>query len=255
MIKSENEKGAKKKSRATVILKRILLVILGIILGLNIYLLNAKYIGGNEMPMAFGIGTAVVQSGSMEPAYYKGDLLFVKEKKDYAVGDVVVYQTEGMMVVHRIMEINGNTVITKGDANNTYDEAFDSKYIKGYVAAGIPKFGYVIDFLKKPAVLILIIAFALILLGVSFKREPEASESDEDAQRIERLKEEIEVLKQQIEDLEIDDIDIEKIDINDMKNEETGTNVMKIKEMDINDMNAGGTENNKKIKEIEVIRK
>lgn len=198
-------------------IKRILLVILGIILGFNIYLLNAKYIGGNQMPMAFGIGTAVVQSGSMEPAYYKGDLLFVKEKESYAVGDVVVYQTEGILVVHRITEINANTVITKGDANNTYDEAFDSENIKGYVAASIPKFGYLIDFLKKPVVLILIIAFALILLGVSFKREPQVSESDEEALRLERLKKEIEILKQQIEELEIDDMEIEEIDIKDTK--------------------------------------
>ncbi len=159
------------KTKSRSIFRLILLVILGFILGLNIYMLNAKVVGSNQMPMPFGIGVATVQSGSMEPTLHKGDLLFVKEKTEFNIGDIVVYQSEGILVVHRIVDIEGSIITTKGDANNTSDEPFSSEYIKGKVVFKVPSVGYAVDFLKTPFAILLILAIAILLIELSFRRE------------------------------------------------------------------------------------
>ncbi len=159
------------KTKSKSIIRLILLIILGFILGLNIYMLNAKVVGSNQMPMPFGIGMATVQTGSMEPTLHKGDLLFVKGKTELNVGDIVVYQSEGILVVHRIVDIEGNLITTKGDANNVSDEPFNSEHIKGKVVFKIPSVGYAIDFLKTPLAIVLILVFAILLVELSFRRE------------------------------------------------------------------------------------
>ena len=74
-----------------------------------------------------------VKTGSMEENIHTGDYILIYKKKDYKVGDIVTYQKEGYHVTHRIIEINGNKVITKGDANNTPDEEISINSIIGKV--------------------------------------------------------------------------------------------------------------------------
>ena len=73
----------KKKIKQNAIWRHILLVICGLLLGINIYLTNAYNLLGNKLPMPFGYGTAVVLSGSMEPTFSKDDLIIVKKKDRY----------------------------------------------------------------------------------------------------------------------------------------------------------------------------
>ena len=49
------------------ILRTVLLIICGTLIGVNVYLINAKTLAGNDLPMPFGYGAAVVLSGSLEP--------------------------------------------------------------------------------------------------------------------------------------------------------------------------------------------
>ena len=175
----------------------ILLVLIGLLLGINIYILNARTITGNQLPMPFGLGLASVQSGSMEPVLYKGDLLLVKERQDYAEGDIVVYQSEGLLVVHRIIDIDGRAVTTQGDANNIPDESFDIDCIKGEVVLRMPAAGYVIDFLKTPAGVIVLILLAALFLEISSMRDKKRRQQDAKAVRIRQLQEEIERLRAQ----------------------------------------------------------
>lgn len=71
----KNKANTKSKKKQRSILRRILLIIIGLILGVNVYLANAKGIVGNKLPMPFGYGMANVLSGSMEPTFSKGTLL------------------------------------------------------------------------------------------------------------------------------------------------------------------------------------
>ena len=119
------------KKHVKTILRTTLLVLVALILGLNVYSFNASRLTGDMVPMPFGVGATVVLSGSMEPTLSTGDILFITRKDTYEVGDVVVFQSNRIAVVHRIIELREETVegengeetqlvaITQGDANNT----------------------------------------------------------------------------------------------------------------------------------------
>lgn len=108
---------------------------------------------------------SVVVSGSMEPTFYRGDIV-VLEKADFfgihefdpdtiEVGDVVVYDATwyDQPVIHRVIgtaDINGTTMyIIKGDNNKSPDPYYVTKdQIKEKVVTFgdnlviIPKIGY-----------------------------------------------------------------------------------------------------------------
>ena len=67
----------------------------------------------------------------METQIHKGDYIIVKNTNNYKKGDIVTYKENDYYITHRIVEINGNKVITKGDANNTNDEEIDKNDIVG----------------------------------------------------------------------------------------------------------------------------
>lgn len=79
---------------------------------------------GSESPIV------VVLSGSMEPAFYRGDLLFLTNYQEEPIraGEIVVFKVEGrdIPIVHRVLKLhereNGTVkFLTKGD-NNSVDD-------------------------------------------------------------------------------------------------------------------------------------
>ena len=169
-----------------------LLVIVAVIIGINIYSLNAARIAGNTGPMPFGIGAAVVLSGSMEPEISVGDLLIVVEKDEYYVNDVVVYQDGRMSVTHRIISVSGDEIITRGDANNTEDSPITRDMIKGRVVLTIPLVGHLVNLIKTPVGTLVFLGLAIWLMERSFRREKARGDDELDKIKaeIQRLKEE-----------------------------------------------------------------
>ncbi|TLS24379.1 hypothetical protein PpBr36_09040 [Pyricularia pennisetigena] len=108
----------------------------------------------------------VVLSGSMEPAFQRGDLLFLWNRnivQETDVGEIVVYNVKGkdIPIVHRIVRKFGvgpkAKLLTKGD-NNAADDtelyAKDQDYLErkdiiGSVVAYIPFVGYVTIMLSE----------------------------------------------------------------------------------------------------------
>lgn len=180
----------KKKLKST--LRITLLVFIALILGVNIYTINATRLAGNSVPMPFGVGAALVLSGSMEPELSVGDLLIVGECDEYRVDDVVVYQDGGMAITHRIVSITDDEVVTRGDANNTDDDPIKYEQIKGKVVLAIPLVGYVVNVIKTPAGILCILALAIFLLERSFR-----TEKKKDEEKLDAIKAEIDKLKQE----------------------------------------------------------
>lgn len=87
-----------------------------------------------------------VKTGSMEDGIHTGDYILIYKKGDYEVGNVVTYKKNGYHVTHRIIEKNGNKVITKGDANNTPDEEITIDDIVGKVIYNGGILNFIIDF-------------------------------------------------------------------------------------------------------------
>ncbi|XP_054071566.1 signal peptidase complex catalytic subunit SEC11A isoform X2 [Rissa tridactyla] len=66
---------------------------------------------GSESPIV------VVLSGSMEPAFHRGDLLFLTNRIEdpIRVGEIVVFRIEGreIPIVHRVLKIHENSVFSR----------------------------------------------------------------------------------------------------------------------------------------------
>lgn len=179
------------KKQTKTIIRTVLLVFVALIVGINVYAFNASRVAGDAIPMPFGVGLTVVLSGSMEPELSVGDLLVVVEQDSYAIDEVVVFQEGRIGVVHRIIEMDGTTVTTQGDANNAPDEPMDISRVKGKVVLAIPLIGHVVNMIKTPVATVVILAAAIFLLERSFHKEKE-----KDADQLEEIKREIERLKQ-----------------------------------------------------------
>ena len=150
--------------------------------------------------MPFGFGASFVLSGSMEPEISTDDLVFVKRADELQVGDVVLYNTGGSRVLHRITCIDGDTIITKGDANNTEDKPISSDAVLGVYTGKIAGAGKVIRFITNPpfvmAVVFLLMTAAVIWMFVEDHREHKKLDSIK--AEIDRLKAENEELRKKL---------------------------------------------------------
>ena len=95
---------------------------------LIIFLVVSK-VQGNP-PTLFGHQMYFIRTGSMSDYLVPGDIIFSKtydggELRAGEDGDVVTYlgEVEGKraMITHRVIEVDGDTVITQGDANESAD--------------------------------------------------------------------------------------------------------------------------------------
>lgn len=172
------------------IMRIVLLVIAGTVVGVNLYSWNAKSLMGNSLPMPFGCGVAVVLSGSMEPTIRIDDLIIVTEQEDYQENDIVAYQSGNMVVVHRIIEVEPDTVITQGDANNAPDAPIRKEMIKGKVVHWIPGAGRIARLLKSPVATVILVGGALLLSELTLRKEKKKDEDE-----LEQIKAEIRRLK------------------------------------------------------------
>lgn len=172
------------------IIRIVILIIISALIGISVYSTNVARLNGNALPMPLGFGMTVVLSGSMEPELSVADMLVVVKEDTYSVGEIVVFQTGRSAVVHRIISIDGDVIVTQGDANNTPDEPISYSNIKGKVVAVVPYVGYIINLIKTPIGTIILLGLAIWLLEGSFKSDKKQDQSELDA-----LREEIEKLK------------------------------------------------------------
>ena len=126
-----------------------------------------------------GLQVFTVLSGSMEPTYQTGSLIYVDEVdyKTLKEGDVITYMlNENAIATHRIVEVvpNGDdpTVLefrTKGDANDIVDGSLvHYKNIIGSPVFAIPKMGYLANYIQTPPGMYIAIAMGIILVFLIF---------------------------------------------------------------------------------------
>jgi signal peptidase len=183
-------KKSNKKLKAAI--RLVLTALAAAVIGVNVYALNASMLTGDSVPMPFGVGAAGFVSGSMEPELSVGDLIIVKERDAYEVGDVIVYQDGRMSVAHRIVAMDEETVTAKGDANNTNDSPITPAQIKGEVVTAVPLVGYLVNAVKTPLGTLCILVLAVLLLERSFRIDKQ-----KDADELNAIRAEIEKLKQE----------------------------------------------------------
>lgn len=142
------------------LIKTIAYLILTFIVGIVIYSFISTQILKKDYTNIFGYTYYSVATGSMKPVISPNDLIFVKITKNVSKGDIITFKDSGSIVTHRLIDINNNKYITKGDANNTSDTGINKSDIIGKVV-------YVItpDVIFKGIVVILIFIIFIVILN------------------------------------------------------------------------------------------
>ena len=125
-----------------------------------------------------GLQVFTVLSGSMEPTYPTGSLIYVRQVDPFTLesGDVITFMLdEDTVATHRVVEVvpdeEDPSVIrfrTKGDANDNVDGGLvHYKNVLGTPVFTIPMLGYLASYIQNPpGTYIAISAGAVILLLV-----------------------------------------------------------------------------------------
>ena len=126
-----------------------------------------------------GLQVFMVLSGSMEPTFETGSLIYVREVDPYELKprDVITFMLdEDTVATHRIVGIvvdeEDPSVIrfrTKGDANDAEDATLvHYKNVLGTPVFTIPKLGYVSNYIQNPPGTYITISAAAVLLLLVF---------------------------------------------------------------------------------------
>lgn len=122
-----------------------------------------------------GLTPFAVLSGSMEPAYHVGSLIYVQKTDpvNIQVGDPITFvlNEELQVATHRVIKIDAQSqyFYTKGDANNAPDAMpVHFENLLGKPVFTIPQLGYVSGFLSTRSGTILAITAAAVILILVF---------------------------------------------------------------------------------------
>lgn len=134
--------------------------------------LFAVFLMGSRL---MGLQVFNVVSGSMEPTYSVGDLLYVKtvDPDSVKVGDPITFVLNEDLVVatHRVVAVDAQNrwFTTKGDANETEDaNPVHFNNLIGVPVFAIPLLGYVSAYIQSPPGMYVAIGFGVLLLAAVF---------------------------------------------------------------------------------------
>lgn len=119
-------------------------------------------------PMVFRYKPLVVLSGSMEPTFPVGSIIYsmpVTEDK-LEKGDIITFKlSDGTYVSHRINNIENGLYETKGDANDSADpnKIKYSDIVGKDMNICIPYMGYYVQFINTHMFIVVIVVIILVL--------------------------------------------------------------------------------------------
>lgn len=121
----------------------------------------------------FGYTAFNVITGSMSPTLEVGDIIIVKITKDVKVDDVITYYKNNDFITHRVISINGEDLVTRGDSNNSSDSPVKLEMVVGKVVRTFHKVGTMVDILLTPKIFISIV-ITLFLFSICFSYIPKS---------------------------------------------------------------------------------
>ena len=183
--KIKNKKMTKKIIKYIILIALIILFIINLILSFE------------ENTHILGIYMFNIVSESMEPTFYKDDLVVVRKcsEKELKKGDIITFKQEDKTISHRIDGITKEKgelkFITKGDNNEVRDqELVEVQDIYGKVLFSIKDVGKVIHYIQNARGFINIVMFIIILFVLISLRD-----NQKNSRKIKRKKYEIKKIR------------------------------------------------------------
>ncbi|MBQ8663625.1 MAG: signal peptidase I [Eubacterium sp.] len=177
--------------RTKIILKTISTLLVALVVVLALLLVGVRFLN---------MQVFTVLSGSMEPTYKTGSLMYVKDVDPMELedGDVITYiLSENTIVTHRIVDVipagDGSEELffqTKGDANNVVDGSLVYyKNVIGKPVFSIPGLGYLVNFIQQPPGIYIAILFCVGLIFIVFLIDMLISDSEKQKNRLDKISE------------------------------------------------------------------
>lgn len=149
--------------------------LLVIMASLAFFLVQSKLMGG--VPSVAGYQMYIVLSGSMNPAFDTGSVVFVRplDPEEITADDIITFSGSGggsVLTTHRVVEVereDGLKFVTRGDANNVNDpNPVPAANIIGKVHGSLAYLGYMMGFAQTRNGLIVLV-FVPGLLVIIFE--------------------------------------------------------------------------------------
>ena len=137
----------------------IILAIIAICYSFQTKILKKKYAN------IIGYTAFEVVTGSMANTINVGDIVFVKITESVSENDIIVYESDDGIITHRLISIDGENFIAKGDANNQKDDPIKKEQIIGKVIKIMPEIAIWRNVLLTPEIIILI-TISISLIGI-----------------------------------------------------------------------------------------
>jgi len=183
MLEMKNQQNDSTKSGFALV-KKIWSVISTVLVVLIV--LCAVFLMGSRL---MGYRVFNVISGSMEPEFNVGDLIYVKEvdPNSITVGTPITFVLNEDLVVatHRVVEIDAENkrFYTKGDVNETVDSSpVHFNNVIGVPQFKIPLLGYVSDFIQNPPGMYITLAVGIVMILAVFLPDIVGGKKKEDMQ-------------------------------------------------------------------------
>ena len=132
----------------------VLIIIALLILVLIIYGYIEKYVLKKDYINYFGYTLFEVASGSMSPTINVGDIVLVKITKDIENNNIITYKENNYFVTHRVIKIEQDNIIAKGDYNDSIDKEVNINDVLGKVIKVFPGVGVWKKVFLNPRVMI-----------------------------------------------------------------------------------------------------
>ena len=163
-------------------------VLVGLVVLLAVLLVGARLVG---------LQVFTVLSGSMEPTYHTGSLIYVKKVDPYTIKEgqpITFLLDENTVATHRVVGIvpdeEDPTVIrfrTKGDANEAEDGGLvHYKNVIGTPIFSIPRLGYLAEYIQHPPGMYVAISVGAILLLLVFLPDIFSEDNQEETPKKQR---------------------------------------------------------------------
>lgn len=120
----------------------------------------------------FGYSVFSAETGSMMPTMEKGDIVIIKIGDEIKENDIITYKSGNALITHRVIEINGDKIIAKGDNNNAEDEPINKEQVIGksvFIINNVEIWKKV--FTDKNVIIPVCITIVLLVILVAYKEK------------------------------------------------------------------------------------
>lgn len=163
---NENAQKTKISRKVVNILQYIIIIILIVLIAYYSY---QKFILQKKYVSFFNHNFFIILSGSMETTINTKDLIVTSPKDTYEKGDIIAFNQDETVTVHRIIDVKNEdgikSYVTKGDNNNAEDlDEVKNEDILGAYNFTIPILGGIIIFFATNPILLIVLIVALVLI-------------------------------------------------------------------------------------------